>query len=290
MDDVFGDVPALEIAGQNQLGLDFSLAVVPSQDIGQGMVGFDVMAHDLQHGLVGGVDVFELDVQDRVNPVLVHQGPETVFPAEARENGAVAVGCLAVEIKLCGPPTLRAIFKLCPRSQKISATALRGEERIDGNFKTTRLLHLVVVGDEVGPFLSPHHSTSSKVDGDRRQPGKDYACETAEPCDAQSQHVRKGTRLKTLQRITPRGLSAQKDGRQVYEARVLVANESQLYSEGTSRLGNGTIRLQGTAASFIRAQRFARQWEQRLHEAGIRTPIARPFFSWCRGSVRSVAG
>src|SRR5712692_6222998 len=202
MDDVFGDVPALEIAGQNQLGLDFSLAVVPSQDIGQGMVGFDVMAHELQHGLVGGVDVFELDVQDRVNPVLVHQGPETVFPAEARENGAVAVGCLAVEIKLCGPPTLRAIFKLCPRSQKISATALRGEERIDGNFKTTRLLHLVVVGDEVGPFLSPCLSTSRKRNNDRgdcRQPDTDCPRETPEPCDAQSQNVSKGTRLKTLQ-------------------------------------------------------------------------------------------
>ena len=62
MDDVFGDIPAFEVAGQNQLGLDFALAVVPSQDIGQGMVGFDIMAHDLQHGLVGGVDVLELDV------------------------------------------------------------------------------------------------------------------------------------------------------------------------------------------------------------------------------------
>src|SRR5229473_8674375 len=199
MDDVFGDIPAFEVAGQNQLGLDFALAVVPSQDIGQGMVGFDIMARDVQHGLVGGVDVLELDVQDRVNPVFAHQGPETVFPAEAGENGAVAVGCLAVEIKLCSPPTLRAIFKLCPRSQKISATALRGEERIDGNLKTARLLHLVVVGDEVGPFLSPCHSTSSKVDSHRRQPGKDYACETAEPCHTQSQHVRKGSRPKTLQ-------------------------------------------------------------------------------------------
>src|SRR5712692_5400466 len=85
--------------------------------------------------------------------------------------------------------------------------------------------------------------------------------------------------LKLFKNHSSSRLGAQKDGRQVYEARVLVANESQLCFEGTSRLGNGTIRLQGTAPSFIRAQRFARRWAQRLHEAEIRTPVARPFFS-----------
>jgi hypothetical protein len=85
-DDVLGDVPTLERAREDELELEFSLALFPADRDRLRMVGFDVVADDFLEHFVGTVDVFVFDVQDRVDRVLVPERAEAVLPAKPGEQ------------------------------------------------------------------------------------------------------------------------------------------------------------------------------------------------------------
>src|SRR3981081_3823798 len=58
-DEVFGDVPAFEVAGEDQFEFDLALlvvAVVTTQEIGAAVV-----PHDVQQSFVGSVDIGEFN-------------------------------------------------------------------------------------------------------------------------------------------------------------------------------------------------------------------------------------
>jgi hypothetical protein len=69
-DEVFGEVPAFEVAGEDQLALDggfddaVALAVVDLE------AGDAVVAGDFEDTFVGVGDAFVLDVDDRRDPIL----------------------------------------------------------------------------------------------------------------------------------------------------------------------------------------------------------------------------
>ena len=66
--------------------------------IGLRRVGFDVVAFYFLENFVRSAFVFVLDINDRVNEMLVFKGTKPVFPTNTREDRGVPEGCLAVEI------------------------------------------------------------------------------------------------------------------------------------------------------------------------------------------------
>src|SRR5690242_12079703 len=66
-DDVLRYVPPFEVAGENQFEFDLSLllAAIVACD----KVIASIVANDLKQRFVGAVDVFEFEIEDRINPV-----------------------------------------------------------------------------------------------------------------------------------------------------------------------------------------------------------------------------
>src|SRR5262249_21962699 len=115
-DQVLAEVPSFIVAAQDQLELKLSLALLAGNGIYFDEVADTIVAHDFQQAFVGAVDVFELDVQHRIDPVLASQRAETVFPAESGEDGTVLRGAHAIQIELGSPPGFGAILELHRRS------------------------------------------------------------------------------------------------------------------------------------------------------------------------------
>jgi hypothetical protein len=66
----------LQLQGLFLLGRRLGITGVKVRD---GIVHF-------QKSSVGSVDVFELDIEDRVDEIIPHQRPEAVLPAESGEH------------------------------------------------------------------------------------------------------------------------------------------------------------------------------------------------------------
>src|SRR5258708_31736006 len=67
---ILGEVPPFRIARQDQLQLDLPLLLSPAFCIATGQIGVAVVAHDLQQALVGPIDVFKLEIQYWIDPML----------------------------------------------------------------------------------------------------------------------------------------------------------------------------------------------------------------------------
>ena len=107
------------------------------------------MAYDLEQGFVGGVDVFEFEIEDGVDPVLAEQRAHSVLPAEAGEHGTLAGGDLAVEIEFARPPGFHAIFEFeSSRDECVSVLGSAGDA-LGFDFEVAGLFQFVGVGDEV---------------------------------------------------------------------------------------------------------------------------------------------
>jgi hypothetical protein len=86
-DEVFGDVPVFDVGGEDELELGLVLMLTAGIAVGLREVGLAIVADDFKEGFVGAGGVLLLDVEDRVDCVVVHQGAHTVFDAEAGEDG-----------------------------------------------------------------------------------------------------------------------------------------------------------------------------------------------------------
>src|SRR5437667_11984375 len=69
------------------------------------------MAFAFLEDLVSAVFVFILHIENGIDEVLALQRPEAILPAETGEHRAVVKGGLTVQVKLCGPPGGRPVFK-----------------------------------------------------------------------------------------------------------------------------------------------------------------------------------
>ena len=138
-----------------------------------GSVELGVEAHDFLERLVRVRGVFELHVEDRVDPVLAHQRPEAVLPARAGEDRAVAKRVLRVDVELGGPPRGHSVLELHPGRDEIAAALLRSVDRVGLNLQVARLLQVVRVRDEVGSFLRGRsRGKPQRGNGDAEQKGK----------------------------------------------------------------------------------------------------------------------
>src|SRR5437016_1226578 len=113
-DKILGDVPSLVIAGQDQLCFYLTQLLRAGLPVRRGEIIDRIVVNYLQECFVGAVDILKLHVQHGINPVVTGQGAKAVFPAEAREEGAVPPSALAIQVEFSGPPALRAVLKFSP--------------------------------------------------------------------------------------------------------------------------------------------------------------------------------
>src|SRR5262245_52192098 len=77
--DVLGEVPALPVARKDDLELDLALLLCTCLAVASSQVVASVVPNHFKKALVGPVDVLILKVDDRVDPVLVHQRTHAVL-------------------------------------------------------------------------------------------------------------------------------------------------------------------------------------------------------------------
>ena len=111
------------------------------------------MANHFLEGLVGAVYVFVFNVQHRVDPVLVLQGPKAVLPLEPGIGRTVVKRRLGVQIEFGGPPGRCSILQFSPVGMKVVSSALCAERREVFDCEVSRLLKVVIVGDKVRILL-----------------------------------------------------------------------------------------------------------------------------------------
>src|SRR5208337_2910238 len=107
----------------------------------------------LLQDLVGPVRVLEFQIQDGVDQVFVLQRAKAVLPAIPGEDGTVAKGRLAIEVKLCGPPGGCAILKFCPVGMKTRSATLRSKSGEVLDLQAPWFLQIVVISHDVRVLL-----------------------------------------------------------------------------------------------------------------------------------------
>src|SRR5262249_39821826 len=105
---------------------------------------------DFLNDLVGRVEVFVFDVEDRIDKMVAHEWADSILPAPAGKERALAGGGLPIEIKFGGPPCLSSVHKFSPGAQEVAAAFWRAGRRFKGDLKLARLFEVVIIYDEVG--------------------------------------------------------------------------------------------------------------------------------------------
>src|ERR1051326_2874102 len=149
-DEILRDRPAFDVTAQDQLGFDLPFLLRAALVAWLREIVFAVVIHHLQQSLVCAVDVFKLDVEHRIDPVLVRQHTKAVLPAIARKDGGFAARTLGVQVKLGGPPGPYAVFELRRVAQKAVTVDRTAENVLGGELQVSRFLHLMRIGDEEG--------------------------------------------------------------------------------------------------------------------------------------------
>src|SRR6266849_10144580 len=80
-----------------------------------------VMTNNFQESFVGAVNVLELHIKNRIDPMLAQQRTEAVLKPEAGKDRALSGRGLAVKIELAGPPGIHAILQLYGATEKAVA-------------------------------------------------------------------------------------------------------------------------------------------------------------------------
>src|SRR5215469_3978037 len=131
------------------------------------MICFAVESDDLDHRLIGFVEILVFQVEQRIDPVFVHERTNAAFPTKTREDCAVSEGRLSINVELRCPPCFHAVLELGYSGEKIVAVALSGEDRIEFDFKISRLLKMVRIRDEVR-WLLPAGSKGARCHGQHK--------------------------------------------------------------------------------------------------------------------------
>src|SRR5579883_20840 len=102
--EVLGNRPALVIAAEDQLCFNLPLFLKPRLAVGRCQIIVAIVIHDLEQTLVRPIDVLELDVEDRIDPMLAREEPEAILPPVAGKDRALPSRGLAVKVELACPP------------------------------------------------------------------------------------------------------------------------------------------------------------------------------------------
>jgi hypothetical protein len=112
-----------------------------------------VESDDFLEGFVRPVGVFVFEVEDRIHRKIPQERAEAVLEPPAGERRALAARRLAGQIELGGPPSGGAVLDLePPRGERPRAVRVP-EDGIHRELEASRLLHVLVVGDEIGALL-----------------------------------------------------------------------------------------------------------------------------------------
>src|SRR5712691_2722812 len=120
------------------------------------------MAFHLLQNLVRAALVLVFEIENRVDEVFALQRPQAVLPAKAREDRAVVECGLSIEVQLGSPPGGGTVFKLGPEGVEVVARALGAERREVLYFKAAGFFEIVIIGNEIGPFLSQSRRSRKK--------------------------------------------------------------------------------------------------------------------------------
>jgi hypothetical protein len=77
------------VAGKEELQLQGLFLLGPRLGITGAKVRDGIVVHHFQKTSVGSVDVFELDMEDQVDEIILHQRPEAVLPVNIVESFCV---------------------------------------------------------------------------------------------------------------------------------------------------------------------------------------------------------
>lgn len=148
------EIPSIPRCRQQQLKLQLVIVPLAQNGIWGRVIGFDVVAFDFLHDLVGFANLLVFQVEDRIDHVLALEQAEAIFQPEPRENGAVAERALSVQVELSRPPGRGSVFQLEPIGQEVSAFALGRKIGEGCDLETAGFLKIVVVGNKVRALLS----------------------------------------------------------------------------------------------------------------------------------------
>src|SRR5437588_8591682 len=96
-DEVLGYVPVMDVAGEDELGLQFMGR--SSAEFGIGLVEAGGISHHFLLDTRGLVETFIFDVKNWINAVLARQRPEPIFQSPTGKNGAVTRRRLSFQVK-----------------------------------------------------------------------------------------------------------------------------------------------------------------------------------------------
>src|SRR5581483_5394493 len=153
-DEILGDVPVMHLAGQDQLGLQFV-----SGDLSQLRVGrADVrrIPDDFFLNTAALVEIFILQVQNRIDPMFAFERTKAVFKSPTGEDGTVARRRLAFQIELRCPAGGDSILNFGVRGKVEVLAGTRDSERTAGfDLQVAGLFEVMVVSHEVRILLRP---------------------------------------------------------------------------------------------------------------------------------------
>src|SRR5579871_3894112 len=139
-DQVLSKGPALVVTTENELGFQFPLLFAARLSTRRGQVINAIMVHDFEERFVSAIDVFELEVEHRINPVLACQNAKAILPPITREQRVFALSRLAVEVELTCPPTGDPVFELEGAAPKTVVPTRLARHIFGSEFQVPRLL------------------------------------------------------------------------------------------------------------------------------------------------------
>src|SRR5262245_576624 len=95
-DQILGNIPPLDLAGQDQFGFKFSFVLQSCLTVGLALSFLAIESNDFFQGLVGAVKMFVLDVKNGIDAVLTHQKTKPILETKAREQAAIMSRVLAI--------------------------------------------------------------------------------------------------------------------------------------------------------------------------------------------------
>src|SRR6202040_1348238 len=119
------DIPALNVAGEQKLELQFMFVLLPQGGVGIGEIGLSVVPFDFLQNLVGTADLPVFDIEHWIDEVFAPQQAKAVFQPKPSKYATVGEGRLAVHIKRSRPPSRGAVFQFRPEGVKVVAATLR---------------------------------------------------------------------------------------------------------------------------------------------------------------------
>src|SRR4051794_25540251 len=111
--------------------------------VGGALTILTVESDDLFQCLIRAVNVFVFEIQNRVDPVFLHEEAETVLKPVPGEERTVMKRFLTINVELGCPPGLGSIFEFGPVPDEGILAGGSPENRIGRDLETSGFFHMV---------------------------------------------------------------------------------------------------------------------------------------------------